>query len=88
MDALVFGAETDNMDTLGKAARAVAGTDDRLSAYIKEEMKKIIDYGLRDTLQGRVIDGTGKNSSWTTDDNIPFRSQSALYDCYLEKNQE
>ena len=55
---------------------------------IKEEMKKIIDYGLRDTLQGRVVDGTGKNSSWTTDDNIPFRSQSALYDCYLEKNQE
>ena len=55
---------------------------------IKEEMKKIIDYGLRDTLQGRVVDGSGKNCSWTTDSDVSFRSQSALYDYYLEENQK
>ena len=44
VDALVFGAETDDMDTLEKAARAAAGTDDRLSAYIKEEMKNGVSY--------------------------------------------
>lgn len=44
VDALVFGAETDDMDTLGKAARAAAGTDDRSSAYIKEEMKNGVSY--------------------------------------------
>lgn len=48
VDALVFGAETDDMDTLGKAARAAAGTDDRssayISAYIKEEMKNGVSY--------------------------------------------
>ena len=44
VDALVFGAETDDMDTLGKAARAAAGTDDRSSVYIKEEMKNGVSY--------------------------------------------
>ena len=44
VDALVFGAETDDMDTLGKAARAAEGTDDRSSAYIKEEMKNGVSY--------------------------------------------
>lgn len=44
VDALVFGAETDDMDTLGKAARAAAGTDDKSSAYIKEEMKNGVSY--------------------------------------------
>ena len=44
VDALVFGAETDDMDTLGKAARAAAGTDDRSPAYIKEEMKNGVSY--------------------------------------------
>ena len=44
VDALVFGAETDDMDALGKAARAAAGTDDRSSAYIKEEMKNGVSY--------------------------------------------
>ena len=44
VDALVFGAETDDMDTLGKAARAAAGTDDRSSAYIKAEMKNGVSY--------------------------------------------
>ena len=44
VDALVFGAETDDMDTLGRAARAAAGTDDRSSAYIKEEMKNGVSY--------------------------------------------
>ena len=44
VDALVFGAETDDMDALEKAARAAAGTDDRSSAYIKEEMKNGVSY--------------------------------------------
>lgn len=44
VDALVFGAETDDMDTLEKAASAAAGTDDRSSAYIKEEMKNGVSY--------------------------------------------
>lgn len=91
----IFAAGGKEKVFLGSADWMPRNLDNRIEVItpvydqaIKEEMKKIIDYGLRDTLQGRVIDGTGKNSSWTTDDNIPFRSQSALYDCYLEKNQE
>lgn len=44
VDALVFGAETDDMNTLEKAARAAAGTDDGSSAYIKEELKNGVSY--------------------------------------------
>ncbi len=91
----IFAAGGKEKVFLGSADWMPRNLDNRIEVItpvydqaIKEEMKKIIDYGLRDTLQGRVVDGTGKNSSWTTDDNIPFRSQSALYDCYLEKNQE
>ncbi len=55
---------------------------------IKEELKRIVEYGLLDTLQGRKVDGSGHNEPWTTDENIPFRSQEALYYYYLEKNKE
>jgi polyphosphate kinase len=91
----VFAAGGKEKVFLGSADWMPRNLDNRIEVItpvydqaIKEEMKKIIDYGLRDTLQGRVVDGSGKNSSWTTDDNIPFRSQSALYDYYLEENQK
>ncbi len=53
---------------------------------IKGELKRIVDYGLRDNQQGRVVDGTGANTPWTTDDSTPFRSQEMLYNAYLNEN--
>ena len=56
---------------------------------IKEEMKRVVDYGLKDTLQGRIVDGTGDNDFHAlADDETPFRSQEALYDYYVSKNEE
>ncbi len=55
---------------------------------IKADLRRVVEYGLLDTLQGRKVDGSGKNEPWTTDENIPFRSQEALYNYYLEKNEE
>lgn len=54
---------------------------------IKADLKCVIEYGLKDTLQGRVVDGTGENRPWTTEDNIPFRSQEELYNHYLIENK-
>ena len=53
-------------------------------AKIKEDLEKVIDYGLRDTMQGRVVDGTGENRPWTTEDGEAFRSQEQLYLHYRE----
>ena len=90
----VFAAGGKEKVFLGSADWMPRNLDNRIEVItpvydqaIKEEMKKIIDYGLRDTLQGRVVDGSGKNCSWTTDSDVSFRSQSALYDYYLEENQ-
>lgn len=53
-------------------------------AKIKEDLEKVIDYGLRDTMQGRIVDGTGENRSWITEDGEAFRSQEQLYLHYRE----
>lgn len=49
---------------------------------IKEDLKKVIDYALSDNIQGRMVDGTGANLPWQTDDPTPFRSQEAIYNSY------
>lgn len=54
-------------------------------AKIKEDLEKVIDYGLRDTMQGRIVDGTGENRQWTTEDGGAFRSQEQLYLHYREQ---
>lgn len=55
---------------------------------IKKEMKLIVDYGLRDTLQGRIVDGSGDNRQWCCDDPLTTGSQEALYMHYLDLEQE
>lgn len=54
-------------------------------AKIKEDLEKVIDYGLRDTMQGRIVDGTGENRPWTTENGEAFRSQEQLYLHYREQ---
>lgn len=54
-------------------------------AKIKEDLEKVIDYGLRDTMQGRIVDGTGENRPWITEDGGAFRSQEQLYLHYREQ---
>lgn len=49
---------------------------------LKIEMKRIVDYGLRDVCQGRIVDGSGENLPWQSDDPLPCGSQKALYEYY------
>lgn len=55
---------------------------------IKQEMKRIVDYALRDTVQGRTVDGTGQNLPWTCDNPLEEGSQSALYRYYSELEEK
>ena len=60
------------------------------NSEIKEEMRRIVEYGLKDTMQGRIVDGHGENKFWSEgaaeEGEKPFRSQEALYDYYVAEN--
>jgi len=49
---------------------------------LQEELELIVDYGLRDTLQGRVADGSDRMEFYQ---GAPFRSQEELYKYYKSK---
>ncbi|MCC8170786.1 MAG: RNA degradosome polyphosphate kinase [Parabacteroides sp.] len=55
---------------------------------VKEQLKRVVDYGLRDTEQGRTVDGTGRNLPWSVPGKGPFRSQTALYEFYREEAEK
>lgn len=55
---------------------------------IKADLVRVIDYGLKDTLQGRIVDGSGENASWMAGGEERLRSQEELYNYYLNKDKE
>jgi len=55
---------------------------------IQKQLLRIIDYGLRDTMQGRIVDGNGDNRFYLPENEIEktFRSQEELYRYYQEES--
>ena len=54
---------------------------------IKADMKRTVEYGLRDNVQARVVDGSGKNEIVKIPgEDKPFRSQQELYETYVSIN--
>ena len=49
---------------------------------LKQEMKRIVEYGLRDARQGRTVDGSGENRPWVCENPLAKGSQEELYDYY------
>lgn len=52
---------------------------------LQRDLARTVDYGLRDTTNGRIVDGFGKNEMQQGE---PFRSQEHLYVDYLKESQE
>lgn len=78
---------------LGSADWMTRNFDTRIEVYapvydtaLQANLKRVIEFGLRDTLQGHLVDGTGRNLPWTTEENLPFRSQEALYGEYRRES--
>ena len=91
----VFAAGGEEKVFIGSADWMPRNLDNRVEVItpvydstIKEEMKRVVEYGLADTMQGRVVDGRGGNDFWTSEDGTLFRSQEALYNYYLDENQK
>ena len=53
---------------------------------IKKELIRIVEYGLKDNVAGRIVDGRGTNQFNLGESPEPFRSQEALYTDYLKEN--
>lgn len=88
----IFAADGKNKTFIGSADWMPRNLDHRVEVVtpvydedIKANLRKVVEYGLKDTLQGRIVDGLGTNQANTGDE--PFRSQEALYREYLAENQ-
>lgn len=91
----IFCANGENKTFIGSADWMPRNLDNRVEVVtpvydpaIKADLWKVVDFGLRDNMQGRIVDGTGDNKSWTGKDEGPFRSQEALYRSYKDMNHE
>jgi polyphosphate kinase len=56
-----------------------------LDTDIKADLLRTVEYGLKDTANGRMIDGKGTNQLQPGD---MFRSQEELHKAYLEENEQ
>ncbi len=85
----IFAAGGEDKTFIGSADWMPRNLDNRIEVVtpvydpqIKADLRKVVDFGLRDTCQGRIVDGKGENLSWTTGEEEPFRSQEKLYEYY------
>lgn len=54
---------------------------------LQKELRRIVEFGLKDSAQGRIVDGTGKNLSVPAEGKL-FRSQEELFNAYKKENEE
>ena len=85
----IFAAGGEDKTFIGSADWMPRNLDNRIEVItpvydpeIKADLWKVIDFGLRDNCQGSIVDGSGENLPWTTDSEMPFRSQEELYKSY------
>lgn len=85
----IFAAGGEDKTFIGSADWMPRNLDNRVEVIapvydseIKADQRKVIDFGLRDNLQGSVVDGSGENRLWETESDVPFRSQEELYKSY------
>lgn len=93
----IFHAGGENRTFIGSADWMPRNLDDRVEVVtpvedpeIKADLMKIVDLGLADNRQARIVDGTGRNLMSTGIDGPkptpePLRSQEAIYRWYADQ---
>ncbi|HZK68298.1 MAG TPA: RNA degradosome polyphosphate kinase [Paludibacter sp.] len=91
---MIFANGGDEKYYIGSADWMGRNLDNRIEVYapvydvdLKHQLKKVIEYGLKDNLKARIVDGSGKNVLQTIPDGKPFISQQELYKSYKESHQ-
>ncbi len=54
---------------------------------IRKDLLRTVDFGLKDTTNGRMVDGSGMNKPNQNGNKTPFRSQQAIWDAYVAENE-
>ncbi len=88
----IFAAGGEDKTFIGSADWMPRNLDNRVEVVspvydpkIKTDLRQVVDYGLHDTWQGRIVDGKGENLPWTVaEGEYALRSQEALYNHYQE----
>ncbi|WP_443777563.1 RNA degradosome polyphosphate kinase [Bacteroides clarus] len=87
----IFAAGGEDKTFIGSADWMPRNLDNRVEVVtpvydplIKADLRKVIEFGLRDNCQGSIVDGSGENRPWTTENDVLFRSQEELYKSYKE----
>lgn len=89
----IFSNAGDEKVFMGSADWMPRNLDNRIEVVtpiyapdIKNELRKIVDYGLKDNVSGRVVNEKGDNLICSGLNEEPFRSQERLYQEYLLEN--
>jgi len=88
---MIFANGGDELYYIGSADWMGRNLDSRIEVYtpiydvdLKQQLKKVIEFGLKDNLKARIVDGSGKNELQQIIDGHTFRSQQELYKSYKE----
>ncbi len=90
---LIFGNGGDERYYVGSADWMTRNLDRRIEVYIpvydpsiRAELRRIVEYGLRDNAAARIVDGSGRNEM-VRDGKPEFRSQRELYVHYRSQEE-
>lgn len=86
---LIFANGGEERYFIGSADLMSRNLDYRVEVFVpvydsdfQKQLKMVIEYGLKDNVKARIVDGTGKNILNSTDEKKPFKSQEELYTFY------
>lgn len=86
---LIFANGGNEKYYIGSADLMVRNLDNRIEVFtpvydrdLQKYLRLTIEYGLKDNVKSRVVDGSGNNFIHDTNSNIPFRSQEEIYNYY------
>ena len=93
---LIFCNGGDERYYMGSADWMPRNLDNRIevmtpvyNTFIQEELKRIVEWGMKDNQKGRIADGTGENRFYADPEHPePFRSQEELYRYYEKQVAE
>ena len=93
---LIFCNGGDERYYMGSADWMPRNLDNRIevmtpvyNTFIQEELKRIVEWGMKDNQKGRIVDGTGENRFYADPEHPePFRSQEELYRYYEKQVAE